>query len=452
MKTPTLLLGLTLSTITGASAEIWMPSIFGDSMVFQRDEPIVLHGEAEPGSKILAILTAETPKSVIAGENGKWEITLPAHAATADPHTLSIVSGGDAKVFSDVVFGEVWLASGQSNMEWAIKKSETPEKVIASAQFPEIRFARVTSGPSRQVAKDVRTTWEAITPDTAASKSAVAFAFARTLHENLQIPIGIIQSAVGGTRVEAWTPGIMPEMSVETWGSIKKQQHIPSALYNGKINGLVPYTIRGAIWYQGESNHRENDYADKLETMVLGWRKKWGTEFPFYFVQIMPYKYGDEDKEILPKFWVQNSDAEQRIPNSSMLVSSDAANPTDIHPRKKIIVGKRLASIALHRDYGHTEFPSSGPRFKKLERTDAGIVVHFDHARGLKTRDGNAPDFWEVQAADKSWAPAEVEIAGEALLIKNEDVTAVRFAWDKMAMPNLINSAGWPTAAFKAEL
>ena len=452
MKKTTLLLGLTLSALTGAKAEIWMPSIFGDSMVLQRDEPILLHGEAKPFAKVQAILSGETPQSTKAGDNGLWKITLPAHDATAHAHTLTVVSDSDAKVFSDVAFGEVWLASGQSNMAWPVQKTEDAEEVTAAAQFPQIRFAEVKSGFSKNVAKDVRTYWEAISPGTVQSKSAVAFAFARRLHEELDVPIGIIQSAVGGTRVEAWTPDIMPEMSDEAWAKTAKKQHIPSSLYNGKLNGLVPYTLRGAIWYQGESNHSENDYTGKLERMVLSWREKWGTEFPFYFVQIMPFKYGKEDKEILPRFWVQNSEAERRIPNSAMLVSSDTTDLTDIHPPKKTTVGNRLASIALHRDYNRTELPSSGPRFAKLERTETGIRVHFDHAKGLKTNNGSTPDHWEVRTAEGTWAPAEAEITGETLHIKAQGGTAIRFAWDKLAMPNLVNSAGWPTAAFTAEL
>ncbi|MEA2069148.1 MAG: 9-O-acetylesterase, partial [Verrucomicrobiota bacterium] len=243
-------------------------------------------------------------------------------------------------------------------------------------------------------------------------------------------------------------PPVFPEELILTGN-----QQTPTKLYNGMLHAHIPFAIRGAIWYQGESNHREGMlYVDKTEAMLKGWRKLWGYDFPFYFVQIAPYQYGKEDPEVLAVFWEAEAEIVKTIPQTGMAVVSDYTTLNNIHPPNKEIPGTRLALLAEANDYG-MDVVATGPVFQTLEKQGHVLKVVFDSAKGLATRDGKSPDWFEVAGKDGAFKKAEAEIIGTSVIVQSSEVAeplAVRFAWHKLATPNLVNGAGLPAAAFRA--
>jgi sialate O-acetylesterase len=488
-----------LSVFSSASAAVKLPSIFTDHMVLQRDKAVPVWGKAAPGEEVVVEFAGQK-KTTTADAAGKWQVKLDPLSANAEPQVLK---AGNVAV-QDVLVGEVWLASGQSNMEWEMQMKEDSKADIPNTTHPNLRLIEVPKTTALTPQDDVPTAWTRSSPETAASFSAIGYYFGLKLHEELKVPVGIVLSAWGGTRIEPWTSQegfeAVPELkdfaasnratlpgsddyraanekhlsAVEKWAqaareALAKKQAVPAlpaqpqalvagagtptALYNAMIHPLVPFAIRGAIWYQGESNHGEGFvYTDKTKALLASWRSVFQQpELPFYFVQIAPFQYGTEDVEILPQFWQAQREC-LKIPNTGMAVITDIGEVPDIHPAKKKEVARRLSLWALAKTYGRSEIDPNGPLYASYSIEGTAIRVKFDHAAsGLASRDGKPLSHFELAGRDGFFHPAEAKIDGESVLITSAKVSEprrARFGWSKLAIHNLVDKDGLPATAF----
>ncbi len=458
-------LALLLIPVAVISGPLELPSIFSDHMILQREQPVPVWGRAEPGSTV-TVEFAGQKKTAVADSSNHWNLFLDPMPASSKPWKLQISSVELQVSFSDVLIGEVWFCSGQSNMQMPLRGADNAEAEIAAADHPQIRLYQTPQVFSDHPVEKIDAQWQVCSPETAASFSGVAYYFGRKLHRELDVPVGLLLSSWGGSRIEPWTPPCGFE-GIESLADIYRQiqnmpklgsnpnadRQFPTALYNGMIHAHIPFAIRGAIWYQGGANHREGMlYVDKTKALFGGWRKLWGYEFPCYFVQVAPFHFGQEDPGILPVMWEAQSQIVKCIPNTGMAVINDGYSPDNIHPKDKVTPGARLALLALDNTYGF-DLVSSGPVFQALEKRDGALKVSFDSAAGLTTRDGKAPDWFEVAGEDGVFQPTDAEIDGDCVILRCAGVAApaaVRFAWHKLASPNLMNGAGLPASAFRA--
>lgn len=466
-----ILLGSFLAS-TGLASALSLPSVFSDHMVLQRSQPVPVWGEAGPGS-VVTVEFAGQKKTVTAGSDGKWRVDLDPMPASSTPRPFHVSSSGSQVSFSDVLVGEVWLCSGQSNMAWRMEDTTHAAAAIAAADFPQIRLYDTPRLSLQKPGDQIDSRWMICTPENVRLFSGTAYYFGRKLHQDLNIPVGLLLSAWGATHILPWVPpcgfdGIdsLADAYRQTQNMPKlfdagnkrlipntKYREISSAIYNGMIAAHVPFAIRGVIWYQGEADRRDGLlYLDKTRALLQGWRKLWGYDFPFYFVQIAPYQYGSDDPFILPEFWEAQSAIVKTIQKTGMAVISDAATLDSIHPPNKEVPGTRLALLAEAGTYG-MKVVSTGPVFQTLEKSGGSLKVVFSSAEGLTTRDGKAPDWFEIAGVDGVFKLANTEISGDSVILSSPDVpapSAVRFAWNKLAVPNLINGAGLPASAFRA--
>ena len=496
-----------------AHGDVRLPHIIADGMVLQRDIEVPIWGWAEPGEEV-AVTMADHKATAKADAAGKWLVRLPAMKA-GGPHGMT-VAGKNTIELKDILVGEVWICSGQSNMDMGIRSVNRGEQEVAEAKFPQIRLFRIGYKTAPAPQEDVDAQWKPCSPDNIGTGgffnvgfSAVAYFFGRELHKELNVPIGLIQSAWGGSRIEPWTPPVgfaaveslkdivktidsaTPNFDaavkktvedIRTWlpGAEKtvaegkpvapppawpKHQlddmGQPTGIYNAMIHPLVPLAIRGAIWYQGESNAPEGmAYCDKMKALIGGWRKIWGQgDFPFYYVQIAPldgqaglYKAYADDQ--LPRLWEAQT-AALAIPNTGMVVTNDISDLADIHPKNKQDVGKRLALWALAKTYGRTGLVCSGPLYKSMAIEADQIRVRFDYlGAGLASRDGKPLTWFAVAGEDHKFVDAQAVIDGDTVVVRSEQVpkpVAVRFAWSMTAQPNLMNKEGLPASAFRTD-
>jgi sialate O-acetylesterase len=495
--------------VTPAFADVSLPHVFGSHMVLQRDRELPVWGWAKPDEQIAVQIGDQPAVTATADKTGAWRVTLPKMAA-GGPFTMKI-TGRNTITLDDVLVGEVWLCSGQSNMEWTVANSDNPQKEIAAANHPKIRHIKAPKLTASVPAKDFPGDWQVCGPETAGGFTACGYFMARELQKKLNVPIGIINSSWGGTRIEPWTTpagfAAVPELKdiqqkiakadprsaefkeglgkyldkLEEWSKATRQSITeeklvapmpefpqdfvplgarpgphgqPTTLYNAMIHPLVPFAIRGAIWYQGESNHAEGKlYTEKMKALIAGWRQLWNCELPFYYVQIAPYHYGAENPAVLAEFWEAQS-AALEIPNTGMVVPNDIGNYKDIHPKNKQEVGRRLALLALKNVYGQTGLVASGPTFKAMAIEGDKLRVRFDNAAGgLASRDGKPLNWFEIIGKETDWTKADAAIEGDSVVLSSDKVqapVAMRFAWDKSAEPNLMNKEGLPASAFRA--
>lgn len=448
-------------------AEVELPSIIGDHMVVQRGQEVPIWGWDRPGTKVTVTLAGATATAT-AGPSGKWLARLPAMKA-GGPHTLKVAGSSTAEV-KDVLVGEVWLCSGQSNMEWAVSRSQNAEQEIAEGNHPRIRHIKIPHTPAEEPQDRVPSDgWEAAAPETVGDFTAVGYFFARNLQDELDVPIGLIGSNWGGTRIEPWTPPAgfkqvpalrdlaenlekFPEKMKD--GKINHQS--PLALYNGMIHPLVPYAIRGAIWYQGESNNGEGMlYHEKMKALIAGWREVWDRpDLPFLYVQLAPFHYGNKNAADLAGIWEAQT-ATLKVPHTGMAVTVDIGNVKDIHPTNKQDVGKRLALWARAKVYGQEDVVHSGPLYRGIKVEGETIRIEFDHTgSGLTSRDGEPLTWFSIAGEDRKFVEAEAEIDGDGVIVRAEGVAnpvAVRFAWDQDAEPNLSNKEGLPASPFRTD-
>ncbi len=459
-------------------ADVRLPAIFADNMVLQRDMEVPVWGWADPGETVTISFGGQDVQAK-ANEKGEFSAKLPAMSVNRTGQQLK-VSGSSEVTCDNVLVGEVWLASGQSNMEWPVQRADNAEVEIGDANYPDIRFFHIPHVVSGTPVSDVKATWQECSPETVKGFSAVAYFFGRELYMKLNVPVGLIDSSWGGTRIEPWTPPAgfakagLDQISTQIEEANKKYEDMlagdpdeapkhplaennrqPTALYNGMVHGIVPYGIRGAIWYQGESNRGEGmEYFKKMDALIAGWREIWGEgDFPFYFVQLAPFKYGGSETA-LPEIWEAQTAALTAIANTGMAVTVDVGNVADIHPTNKQEVGRRLALWALAKEYDE-DLVYSGPIFSRMDLVSDKILLMFDHAgSGLTTSDGQPPSHFQVAGEDGRFVDAQVKIEGKTILVWADSVPVpkhARYAWHQEAEPNLINKEGLPASPFRTQ-
>jgi len=490
-----LLIGLNLS------ADVSIAKIFSDNMVLQRNQPLPVWGWDTPGKKVTVSIDDQI-HSAITDTSGRWMVTLNA-LSVGTPKSLT-VKGTSILTLKNILVGEVWLCSGQSNMEWGIKTLNNAKEEVANATHPNIRlfFVPKTMAKSARQNLPASCNWKMCTPENILKGShrdgfsGTAYYFGRALQKKLGVPIGLIQSAWGGTRIEPWTPPVgfegISELSnissslksyrtnvkksldaIKKWEAAARQaiesdsalpeapnfpqspvsnHQSPTSLYNAMIHPLIPFAINGAIWYQGESNRGEGMlYYHKMRALINGWRRLWKRELPFYYVQLAPFTYRGS-ATALPEIWEAQS-AALDIKNTGMAIINDIGNLRDIHPRNKQEVGRRLALLALAKTYKKDIPVYCGPIYKSMNIEGNKIRVHFDHAgSGLTSRDGKPLTHFEIAAGDGKFVPASAQIDGKALILSAKGLNKpsyIRFAWHQQAVPNLMNKEGLPASTFR---
>ncbi len=446
-----------------ATAGLKLPAVIGDNMVLQQGRPIYLWGWADKGAEVVVSIAAQTV-STKADDQGRWKVLL-AKLESGDPLELSIKSGSETRTLKNVLVGEVWVCSGQSNMEMGVGAANDAAKEIAAAKYPQIRLFTVEKHNEPAPLDDCKGNcrWTECSPATLGSGgwggfSAAAYYFGRELHKQLNVPIGLIHTSWGGTPAELWTS----RKALEAEPQLKGVHG--SGLYNGMIAPLIPFGIRGAIWYQGEANvGGAYQYRTLLPTMIRNWREDWREgDFPFYIVQIAPYHYNrsGNGKPLDPRrlepcaeLWEAQLLTAKTTANTGLAVTTDIGNLNDIHPKNKQEVGRRLALWALAKTYGR-HVPYSGPVYRSMSIDGSEIRLAFSHAKGLKSADDKPLSCFTIAGADRKFVPAEARIDGETIVVSAKDVpepVAVRFAWREDATPNLVNAADLPASPFRTD-
>jgi sialate O-acetylesterase len=485
-----------LSTVT-LRAEVKLPALISDHMLIQQQAPVRIWGSAAPGEAVKVAIQAQT-LSATAGSDGKWEVFL-APMAAGGPYEL-MVSGTNSITVHDVLAGEVWVGSGQSNMEFAMARVKDFEREIPAANYPQIRLFTVKRVVAAEPAEDVQGSWSACTPDTVKSFSAVAYFFGRELHQTRHVPVGLIHSSWGGTPAQAWTEksfldddqnlhvyrtnwdktltdfpakqedyekNVLPKWEQQVAAAKQSgakapakpgppvgpgHPNTPTGLYNGMIAPLTPYAIRGVIWYQGESNANANEarlYRRLFPAMIESWRKQWGQgSFPFYFVQLANFQTNG--------WWpmLRESQTETlELAHTGQALAIDVGNRTDIHPTDKQTVGHRLALVALAQTYGE-QIVSSGPSLREMTLNGADATIWFDNVgKGLEAKGGALTGF-AVAGADQKFVPATAKIVDNRVVVSSPDVKepkAVRYAWADYPMAALYNGEGLPAVPFRTD-
>jgi sialate O-acetylesterase len=463
-----------------------------DAAVLQRERPIIVWGWADAGQTI-SITFHDQTVSATADAGGKWRGTLNGMPAHSDGAAMTVTAASETVTIKDVLVGEVWMCSGQSNMQWTVKQADNAEREMASANFPLIRHYRVPQVHAAEPAETFKPgKWVTATPQTVGTFSAVAYFFARDVHRDLNVPVGLINTSWGGKMIEVFMsaealasrsefkkvfdrweleqaelpakqaeyqkklaeherdPEKTPKPSDPQW---VVDQHRPSCVYNGLVAPCVPYGIRGVIWYQGEHNiSRASEYTLQFTTMITDWRQKFGQgDIPFYFCQLSSFDAPlDKSREGYAQLRQAQLDATSLI-NTGMAVTFDVGTPSTVHPTNKQDVGARLARIAKARTYN---LPGewSGPALRSVARVKDGIRLSFDHADGLALRN---PGSFEVAGADGAFHPAEVTASGADVVLacaSPSEVKAVRYAWANSPQATLFNGAGFPASPFRCSV
>jgi sialate O-acetylesterase len=442
-----------------------LASIFSDHMVLQRDMKLPIWGKAAPGATVIVQL-GDAKQEATAEGSGKWRVNVGPLKAGSDPLELTVNSGNASLHLTDILVGEVWVASGQSNMEWPVAASKDPEKEIAAANWPQIRIIDVPNVAADEAAESFQTGgWKAVTPDTVKNFSAVAYYFGRDLHENLDVPIGLIGCNWGGTPMEAWTSREALESSPTFKESVAASfappaspedattpevnpAKLPARLFNCMLSPVIPYGIRGAIWYQGESNAgRHKQYAELSKLMITDWRKRWDQgEFPFLLVQLAAYEPGGETWPPLREAQLETLE----LPNTGMAVTTDVGDRADIHPKDKQTVGKRLALAARAIAYGE-KVVHSGPVFCDMKVSDGKLKLSFESVGGGLKADGELRGF-EIAGEDWKYVAAKATIEGDKVIVSSDAVAepkTVRYNWAAYPDGNLYNAEGLPAVPFR---
>ncbi|MFN8313064.1 MAG: sialate O-acetylesterase [Cyclobacteriaceae bacterium] len=443
-----------------ATAQLRLPAVISDHMVLQHNTDVELWGWDGPNQKLAIVGSWEnrdTFKTVTAN-TGRWRTTIKTPVA-GGPYSISI-TGSEKIVLKDVMMGEVWICSGQSNMEWNVNLGSTDAAAeMPKANFPNIRFFQVPKSSSPTPQEHGEGQWVACTPQTMKSFSAVGYFFGKKLHGDLKVPIGLINVSWGGTAAEVWTPAAAvdsdPELraAAKALGNSEWWPKDPGIVYNSMIRPLVPYTLAGAIWYQGESNtSTPATYSKLMKVMIEQWRTEFQKDFPFYYVQIAPFAYGKTYEGALIR---EQQSFMRSIPNTGMVVISDAVdNVEDIHPKMKKPVGDRLANYALAETYKKPILGYQSPIYKSMsvEKNKARLSFHFGSI-GLISQGGDPKGFL-VAGEDQKFYPAIAKVEGETVLVYAKEVkvpVAVRFCFDNTTIPNLFNKEGLPVSVFRTD-
>ncbi|HEU5078451.1 MAG TPA: sialate O-acetylesterase [Opitutaceae bacterium] len=481
-------------------AEVKLAPLFVDHAVFQRDAHVPVWGEATPGERVTVSFKTQTAEAT-ADEHGRWSVTLDPMKASKEPADLLVKATNEIRV-SDVLVGDVWLCSGQSNMEWQLARSDHGAEEIAAANFPLIRQFLVSRQPVSLDQLQQRETWSVCSPETAGDFTGVGYFFAREIHRDQGVPIGLINSSWGGTPIEAWMSdealisnpafqivfqrwadeiAAFPEKrraferAQAEWekraAAAKAKgeafhtaaprapgglwdQNKPSRLFTTMIAPVIPGAVRGVLWYQGETNGgRPREYEALLSAMMRDWRHRWGAgDFPFFVVQLPNYASGDAAGTDWARLREAQANAVRTEPNAAIAVTIDIGDPNDVHPTNKKDVGHRLALLARGKVYGES-IACEGPIFAGATPEAGGMRVQFRHAEKLHARDGAVTGF-ELAGVDQKFFPAEGKIDGESVLVTSAQVrtpVAVRYAWRNAPAASLYNAAGLPAAPFRSD-
>lgn len=502
--------------VSAGHTQIRLPAIIGENMVLQADTEVNLWGWAAPNNNVVItgnwLVEAVSCRS---DEKGKWVATLKTPPQSTDSFQIVIDDGHDKVTLGNILFGQVWLCSGQSNMQWAVKDSIHSDREIESADYPQIRLFTVEAQASDIPCDDVKGKWQICTPDAVSYFSAVGYFFGRELHHKLKTPVGLINSSWGGTPAEAWTKKEVLEKdkdfsyylqrdrewranrdnyqkqyneTLKKWendvqqaksagkklpqkpytpGALLPECHC-STLYNGMIHPLIPYTIKGAIWYQGESNaYMGYLYRKLFPALINNWRNDWKQgDFPFYFVQLANF-YEDtpnDRPQMLPRigepedsYWAELREAQLMtlsLTNTGMAVTMDIGDPYSIHPTNKQDVGKRLALWALAKDYGFKDIVYSGPIYKNMEIEDNKIRLFFDHTGSGLCVKGEQLEGFAIAGSDRKFVWAKTEIDDNTVIVSSDKISdpkAVRYGWSRWIPCNLFNKEGLPASPFRTD-
>lgn len=466
---------------------VTLPLVFGDQMVLQAGQSVPIWGWAKLGESITVTFAGQKKQTTVTAVDGRWEVRLDPLAVSELPREL-IITGKETVTFKDVLVGEVWLCSGQSNMQKPLGKwrgqpitTINYEQELADANYPLIRLMKVKVSEKETPSNDLDTVqhpvqdypwagWVKCTPSSLddIKFSAVGYFFAKKLFKELKTPIGVIEASAGGSHIEGWTPPFGFAMDTALSDFVKAAQTPKvsykgtriTTLFNGMIYPIIPFAISGILWYQGESNLLKDDgaiYTNKMIALIKSWRAEWKKNLPFYFVQLPPLQYSTRVTQVHvpmaePIFWEAQT-AVLKLPNTGMVVTTDVGDLKNIHPPHKKEVGERLALWALAKTYKRKDVEPSGPFYRSVEFKGANAVLHFDHiGGGLISRDGQALNWFTIAGCECKYYPATASISGETVVVSCPQVTKpmyVRFAWDETANPNFFNKAGLPAVPFR---
>ncbi|MGL5681979.1 MAG: GDSL-type esterase/lipase family protein [Marinifilaceae bacterium] len=474
--------------ITGNYGGLKMADVYTDNMVLQREKPLTINGTANAGEKV-QVTIASQKHTAVANATGQWQITL-APLKAGGPYTLAISTKTKKLTYKNILAGEVWVCSGQSNMAWRVNQCKEHKELAAwAATQPQVRIFDMK--PKRETNSttwdaealkavnqlDYYTTkgWQECNATTAEQTSAIAFAYAKMLKDSLNVPVGIIVNAIGGSPTEAWIDRytLEHEMTdilynwtknsmIQPWVRERGAQNIganakplqrhpfePCYLFESGIKPLANFPIKGIIWYQGESNANNVELHEQLFNLLAkSWRSYWNEELPIYFVQLSGH-----NRPSWPHFRDSQRRLAQSIPNTGMAVCSDRGDSLDVHPRAKKEVGERLARLALNNTYGKQVTPS-GPAYQCMDIVKGAAYVYFDHAMGMTTSDGKPLRGFEVADENGCFMPAQVEIEDNRIKVWNTQIknpSRVRYAWQPYTRANLVNSEGLPASTFSTE-
>ncbi|HEY4289430.1 MAG TPA: sialate O-acetylesterase [Puia sp.] len=448
-----------------AWAEVELPAVIADSMVLQQKAEVALWGTAKSRSKVTVIPSwSNKPYSVISDADGKWRVLVTTPAA-GGPYTISF-DDGKKRVLKNILIGEVWICSGQSNMEMPVKGFINQPvlhsgEILMDSRNPQIRLFRLERALSRKPGSNCKaTSWEEAGPMSVKEFSAVGYQYAKILQEKLKVPVGMIMTTWGGTVIEAWmnkhSLAAFPDIKVLTeTDTTKINKNEPAVLFNAMINPLVGYGIKGVIWYQGEQNRVNPQIYDRLMAgMVKEWREIWKCgDWPFYYVQIASYGYNDKLGPAAPLREAQQK-ALSEIPHSGMAVSIDAGEEKSIHPANKTVISQRLAYWALANTYEWVGLPYASPFFKSMKIRRDTVMVALDNVVNGLTSFGKPIEAFELAGEDKRFFPARARIVSRGIQLLSDSVkmpVAVRYAYKDWVKAELYNTEGLPVAPFRTD-
>jgi len=469
MKNLCIILLLLLTKQAYVSAKVELHSLFTDNMVLQQQSDVPIWGKAAADRKITVTTSWDNVSyTTLSDSQGRWEVKMKTPKALGQPYTIT-VSDGEAIRLENVLIGEVWVCSGQSNMEMTVggtrNKINNREYELANADFPQIRLFHVERATAEEPLEDFGKTrggWKVCNPETVRQFSAVAYFFGRNIYQHHQVPIGLISSSVGGTIAEAWTssealrhmPNLPEEKAVSD--SPNENPNRPSVLFNAMINPMTRYAIKGVIWYQGEANcMRAYQYRELFPLLIRDWRRQWGWNFPFYYVQLP--NFGERQAQPEEAVWAEIREAQLQalhVENTAMAITIDLGEGDNVHPANKQDVGLRLALLARANTYGE-DIPYSGPVYNTYRIEGNKIRIYFQHTDGgLKIKDSDKLKGFAIAGSDHRFHWADAVIEGNEVVVSLPTVeypVAVRYAWAADPECNLYNGAGLPASPFRTD-
>lgn len=448
-----------------AQSKVRLPALVADHMVLQQNAKIKVWGWARPGEQIFIKGSWSSASArAVADRDGNWSTFIRTLNA-GGPYSMTIVGENRINI-KNILFGEVWFCSGQSNMEFTLKQLggwksplfSSELKVFDDPYLTNIRLFNIERNQNNKPEEDCRGSWKIARKNTVENFSATAWFFGVNLFESLRVPIGLISASWGGTGAEVWIPeSFEPRYDQDGWfetapNKSKWWPGKPGVLYNGMIHPALNYKIKGVIWYQGETNREQADrYVSMMKTLVFSWRKAWRNRMPFYYVQIAPYSYKESYAGALLR--EAQWKASKQISKSGMVVTMDLGEKDDIHPKKKKEVGKRLAAWALSKTYAFKRIRPESPSFRRIKIEPGQIRIFFDHCTQLKATE-NTLNLFQIAAADKRFYRANARIEGNTVVVRSVEVkkpVAVRFAFTNYAHASLLNEYSLPASSFRSD-